>query len=340
MAFIVAVPASPIADPGGPYDTTEGVALTLDGGRSFDPDGGPILNYFWDLGDGNIVTGATPNYTYDTAGNYTVTLIVTDDEGFWSDPATTTASITGLQANMPPVSDPKGSYNVSTGQPVGFDGSASSDPDGTLVAYDWDFGDGSSGTGVSPSHAYQAAGTYTVTLTVTDDGGLTDMATTTAVVNDAQRLPACEGISVSAEWKNSHRRHMHRYSKKNRKGDDDDDEHEGEDEDDDDKRAVDQSRRGKLIVTGRGQRGSRFILSNADDPDQIMASRRGRKGKFTFRVRGKKLNTVPCSVRVDQPDLQLCGQAEVVNAPADCGTAGSVVLPTYLADEEHERDDD
>ena len=331
MAFIVAVPANPMADPGGPYDATEGVALTLDGVRSFDPDGGAILSYFWDLGDGNMATGATPNHTYSAAGNYTVTLIVTDDEGFWSNPATTTASITGPQTNAPPVSNPKDSYTGSTGQPVSFDGSGSSDPDGTLVTYDWDFGDGSSGTGVSPSHAYQAAGTYTVTLIVTDDGGLTDTATTTAVVSDVQRLlPACEGISVTAEWKSSHRRHMQRHSKKHRKGDDDDD----------DRYTVDRSTHGKLIVTGRGQRGSRFILSNADDPDQIMASRRGRKGKFTFRIRGKRLSTVPCSVQVDQPDLQLCGQADVVNAPADCGIARSVVLPTYSEDGEHERDDD
>ena len=58
-----------------------------------------------------------------------------------------------------------------------FDGSGSSDADGTIASYAWDFGDGSTGTGMKPSHTYAAAGDYTVTLTVTDDGGATDAVT-------------------------------------------------------------------------------------------------------------------------------------------------------------------
>ncbi len=55
-----------------------------------------------------------------------------------------------------------------------FDGSASSDPDGSIASYAWDFGDGNTGTGATPSHSYSAGGTYTVQLTVTDNGGLTN----------------------------------------------------------------------------------------------------------------------------------------------------------------------
>jgi PKD repeat protein len=57
------------------------------------------------------------------------------------------------------------------GQPVSFDGRGSSDPDGTIVSYAWDFGDGATGTGASPAHAYAGPGTYTVRLTVTDHAG-------------------------------------------------------------------------------------------------------------------------------------------------------------------------
>jgi PKD repeat protein len=111
---------------------------------------------------------------------------VTDDGGL-TDTTTTTAAITEVP-NEPPVADPNGPYPGTAGQPVLFDGSGSSDPDGTIVSYAWDFGDSGTGTGVSPTHTYAAAGTYTVSLTVTDDGGLTDTATTTATIEPAVQL--------------------------------------------------------------------------------------------------------------------------------------------------------
>jgi PKD repeat protein len=59
-------------------------------------------------------------------------------------------------------------------QPSLFDGSASFDPDGVIVGYEWDFGDGTNATGATITHSYPDKGTFQVTLTVTDDGGLTD----------------------------------------------------------------------------------------------------------------------------------------------------------------------
>lgn len=58
------------------------------------------------------------------------------------------------------------------GQVVSFDGTASSDPDGAIVSWDWDFGDGGTGTGDQVTHSYAAPGDYAVTLTVTDNDGL------------------------------------------------------------------------------------------------------------------------------------------------------------------------
>lgn len=63
-----------------------------------------------------------------------------------------------------------------------FDASASSDPDGTIASYAWDFGDGKTGTGATPEHTYAAAGTYTVKLTVTDHRGGTDVSEQTVKV--------------------------------------------------------------------------------------------------------------------------------------------------------------
>ncbi|MFC1951973.1 PKD domain-containing protein [Chloroflexota bacterium] len=81
-----------------------------------------------------------------------------------------------------PVADANGPYTGTVDSPVAFDGSGSSD-DGTIVSYEWDFGDSSNGTGETPSHPYAAPGTYTVTLTVTDNDGGIDTDTTTADIN-------------------------------------------------------------------------------------------------------------------------------------------------------------
>ena len=142
----------------------------VDGSASADPDGS-ISSYSWNWGDGSAPgTGTTASHKYASAGTYTVTLTVTDNGGLT---ATSTRNVTVEAApptNQPPVS----SFAALPAQlTVNLDGSASTDADGTIVGYSWDFGDGTTGTGVTTSHVYGAAGTYTVTLTVTDDDGAT-----------------------------------------------------------------------------------------------------------------------------------------------------------------------
>ena len=70
-----------------------------------------------------------------------------------------------------------------------FDGSASSDPDGTIASYSWDFGDSSSGTGATANHTYSAAGTYTVQLTVTDNDGASNTTSKSVTVSDGTGGP-------------------------------------------------------------------------------------------------------------------------------------------------------
>src|SRR5207249_2018099 len=74
---------------------------------------------------------------------------------------------------------------ATAGTPVGFDGSASSDPDGTIVTYSWQYGDGGTGGGVAPSHAYAGAGTYMVSLTATDSAGVSATTSHAVTVNAA-----------------------------------------------------------------------------------------------------------------------------------------------------------
>ncbi len=117
---------------------------------------------------------------FSDGGDHFVTFSVTD--GFASSSATIDINVTAT--NHPPVANPGGPYQGAAGQPVSFTGAASSDPDGNALTYAWTFGDGGTGTGVTPTHTYALAGTYLVTLTVTDNGNppLSNSATTTATI--------------------------------------------------------------------------------------------------------------------------------------------------------------
>ena len=90
-------------------------------------------------------------------------------------------------ANSSPLADAGGPYVGVHGETVTFDGSDSSDPEGDSLEYSWDFGDGTNGLGPNPAHAYASGGTFTVVLTTTDPGGLSDQDSTTASI--AHDLP-------------------------------------------------------------------------------------------------------------------------------------------------------
>lgn len=179
-------PGPPVADAGGPYTGFVGMPVSFDGSNSSDPLG-EVVAYDWDFGDGATATGANPTHAYADEGLYTVALTVTDNDGL-TNTATTLADIT-VSSNSPPVADPGGPYTGGAGVAVTLDGTNSSDTDGTVVLYSWDFGDGDWGVGPTLDHTYASAGLYTVTLTVTDDGGLTDTATAPVVISDSSNLP-------------------------------------------------------------------------------------------------------------------------------------------------------
>ena len=106
-------------------------------------------------------------------------------------------TIAAAPANSPPTA----AFTAAcTGLTCTVDGSGSRDADGALTAYQWSFGDGSTGTGATTTHAYGQAGTYTVTLTVTDAGGLT--ATTTRQVTPAAPVLATDDFTrtVTDGW--------------------------------------------------------------------------------------------------------------------------------------------
>jgi len=133
--------------------------------QSSDPDG-TIATWRWDFGDGSAAgTTRNPSHTYSAGGSYTVTLTVTDNQGAQS---SVTHPVAPSQPNQPPTAAFTASCSALT---CSFT-DQSSDPDGTIATWRWDFGDGSAaGTTRNPSHTYSAGGSYTVTLTVTDNQG-------------------------------------------------------------------------------------------------------------------------------------------------------------------------
>jgi len=92
--------------------------------------------------------------------------------------------LANLIGDQPPIANAAGPYNGVSKQSLQFDSTSSSDPDGAIVAYQWDFGDATTSTLAQPRHQYAANGNYTVTLTVTDNAGSRNMATTGATIAD------------------------------------------------------------------------------------------------------------------------------------------------------------
>jgi PKD repeat protein len=138
--------------------------------------GTPPYTYSWDFGDGQPGTGQYLFHIYSGPGTYSATLTVTDSVG--------TENITSVTIIVIPPNpyDPVALFSASPGHgllplQVHFDASASYAPAGSISSYDWDFGDGTAGSGKTVSHIYYRRGTVPVTLKVTDSSMRTATAT-------------------------------------------------------------------------------------------------------------------------------------------------------------------
>jgi len=152
-----------------PSPAHENESVLFDGSASTDD--GTIVSYTWSFGDGSGGTGVKANHSYAAAGTYSVILTVKDDRGLSA--STAPKPITVIAAALPVASFTISPSNPAVGNNVFFNAAASTVPTGrTIVAYQWDFGDGTTGIGMAPSHVYSAAKSYTIVLTVTDNTGL------------------------------------------------------------------------------------------------------------------------------------------------------------------------
>ncbi len=202
---VVNVPPTPVLNP----PSCAGLLCNFSAVGTLDANVGDTITYIWNWGDGtpNTTTQAAA-HTFPADGTYTVTLTATDG---WLKAATTTLAVTVTSipvTNLPPTSVI--SVPTCTLLSCTFNGSTSTDTDGTILSYAWNFGDGQTGTGPTPAHVYATPGTYAITLTVTDDDGATGFASRSLVVtNGANPLPVpsftslCTGLTCTFDGSTS-----------------------------------------------------------------------------------------------------------------------------------------
>jgi chitodextrinase len=171
-----------------------------------DPDGDQVRLRF-DWGDGSLSTwsdfvasntSVSASHAWTNVSNYPVRVIAQDTNGSnssWSETLTVMISQFGSEG-FPPVGMFHIPANASVNHSMVFDASGSFDPDGTIVSYVWDFGDGITGVGAIVVHTYESPGEYTVTLTVTDNAGLNYNYSQVVSITDSSQASTGSGAGL------------------------------------------------------------------------------------------------------------------------------------------------
>jgi PKD repeat protein len=142
--------------------------ITFDGSSSYDLDG-RIVSYAWNFGDGSTGSGSVVQHQYSFGGSYSVSLTVTDDRGQTN---AKSQNVSVADGGLPTPDFDFSPAAPSVDEKVYFNAGKSSAVTGrTIVRYDWDYGNGRQDTGLLAWEIFTRAGTYTVSLTVTDDAG-------------------------------------------------------------------------------------------------------------------------------------------------------------------------
>ncbi len=128
---------------------------------------GKLTAHKWTFGDGSTADGPETKHTFDKPGKYPVVLTVQDDSGL---NCATDNDTVWARINFPPLADAGPDEVICVGK-VHFSGQKSSDADGQIIEYLWDFGDGATGRGQNPYHLYAKSGSYEVQLMVRDNSG-------------------------------------------------------------------------------------------------------------------------------------------------------------------------
>ncbi|MGQ3331037.1 PKD domain-containing protein [Halorubrum sp. FL23] len=167
-----------------PASPTAGQSISFDASASTDD--GTVDSYEWDFNDDGTMekSGEQTSYTFETSGEYPVTLRVTDDAGQSS---TSKRTVSVSRENAPPTASfTYTPSNPTTADEIEFDASSSSDDEG-ISAYEWDFtGDNSTdSTGQTATYGFETATEHEVTLTVRDGDGITRSTSQTVTVTES-----------------------------------------------------------------------------------------------------------------------------------------------------------
>lgn len=160
------------------------VDFDASGSNPADQVNGRIISYKWDFGDGGTGSGAKVSHTYRQAGDFTITLEITDNDGK-KDSATKDVSVYVKPVARFSMSPSEGVVPVT----IKFNASASSDEDGKIQSYKWYFGDGTVGWGKVVKHNYTTGGDKNITLQVTDNDGWSDKTVKTVSLRDRPYPP-------------------------------------------------------------------------------------------------------------------------------------------------------
>jgi heat shock protein HslJ len=179
-----AQPAPPTAVIGGLTLADTGQPLTFDGSGST-AGSTPIVRYDWDMGDGTILSGASVEYTYNTAGSYTIRLTVTD-QGGQSNTASQILQVNPVVEVQLPTAAIEGPAEAFVGEQATFSAASSQQGTEAIASYTWQSGDGNNIGPISENSfttVYSRPGIYYPTVTVADANGLSDSASIAITIN-------------------------------------------------------------------------------------------------------------------------------------------------------------
>lgn len=166
--------------------------ILFNASKSYDSDGS-IIKYLWDFGNNTIKEGKVVDYKFNAPGTYNVKLIVKDNSNAENDSA---SDIVKVVINAGPKASPGTDKMAWINQPVFFDGSKSTDSDGRIIEYLWDFGDGTLLKGEKVSHVYNKPGKYSIVLKVQDNSGQLNQFDRDSISVAVNPLPFAQGKKI------------------------------------------------------------------------------------------------------------------------------------------------